>query len=1038
VVSTFVGRDDELAAMADVRARAAGGRRQLVVVTGEAGIGKTWFCEASSSAAEQDGFEVVWGRCWPHGGAPALWPWPAMLPALVGVGGAELLAADSGEHLVDPERFARFAAVAERLGEHRGTTPTMIVMDDVQDADEGALLLTRFLVRALDRLPLVVVLARRAPATHKADGDLLDEVQRDATTITLSRFDAVETAALMAAHGLPATDRGEVATLLRVTGGRPLHLTQAMRAGWADGLATLEQAIADAIDRLLPAHRRILAYAALLGVDGAVAEVAGLAAASPAAVLAALTDSSTVGLVELTADGYRFHDVVRQLAVARLDVANRLDAHARAAALLAETGQLERVAEHALAAALRSAGDAADAVAACRVAAASLRRGYAFEQAADLLGRAVVVAQRHPDSSTRTVLLVEHAEAVLACGRLTHARTAFEVAAGAAEEAGDPVLVARAILGLGGVWVHEHRHSAVRQHMLARQRAARAALPVAERGLRSRLTVRLAAEAAYEGEPVDTVLEALEETRALGATHALADALSLTHHALLAPEHAHRRLPLAQEQIEVGSAAGDGLLALFGLLWRTVDLYLLGDPDADRSLTELRERSSALGVATVNYIVACIDVMRLIRAGRLDDAEAAAGPCLQLGLEVGDADATGYYGAQLLAIRWFQGRDAELAELVSGVVESASLAVVEYGFRASVVMVLARGGRHAEARAALDPLREHGLAALPRSSTWLAAMVGLVDAAWLLDDPGLAAEVAELLGPFADLPVMPSLAVSCFGSAARALGRAALTMADPDAAVTHFEQAVAANLRLDHRPAVALSRAELAEALLARGEADDLIRARTVLADAIDDASAMGLSQRTETWTARLTVLDPPPVLKRHQDGWTVIAAGTRIELPDIIGLRYLSRLLENPGCDLAAVDLGGAVGAFGAVVATGRQEVLDNAAIRSYRQRIRELDVAIDEADSNADIGKAERLRLERDALSDELSDTLGLTGHAREFASDPERARTAVRKAIKRALDVIAEGHQQLGDELRASITTGTVCRYRPAGRPWRVERV
>ena len=1031
VVSTFVGRAAELAVVAEVRARAAGGRRQLVVVTGEAGIGKTWFCEQASSAAERDGFEVVWGRCWPHGGAPALWPWPAMLPTLLGAG-TELLAADSGAHLVDPERFARFAAVAAQLAERRGAVPTMIVVDDAQHADESALLLTRFLARALDRLPLLVVLARRAPATSPAHRELLDELQRDATTITLSPFGAGETAELMAAHGRPAADREQVATLLGVTGGSPLHLTQAMRGGWpGDGSATLEQAITDAIERRRPAHRRILAFAALLGVDGAVGEVAGLTGEPATAVLAALADSSTAGLVELTPAGYRFHDLVRQVAVARLDAADRLDAHARAAALLAGTGQLERVAEHALAAAVRSAGDAANAIAACRTAAASLRRGYGYEQAAELLGRAVAVARHHPAPPGLAGLLVEHAEAVLACGRLTDARAAFEVAAGAAEEAGDPVLVARAVLGLGGVWVHEHRHSSVRQHVLARQRAARAALPATERELRSRLSVRLAAEAAYEGEPVEAVLDALARTRELGATRALADALSLTHHALLAPEHAHRRLPLAQEQIAVASAAGDGLLALFGLLWRTVDLYLLGDPDADRSLTELRQRSSALGVATVNYIVACIEVMRLIRAGRLDDAEAAAGPCLQLGLEVGDADATGYYGAQLLAIRWFQGRDAELAELVSGVLESASLAVVEYGFRASVVMVLARGGRSAAARAALDPLREHGLAALPRSSTWLAAMVGLVDAAWLLDDPALATELAELLGPFADLPVMPSLAVSCFGSTERALGRAALTVADPDAAVAHFERAVAANLRLGHRAAVALSRAELAEALDARGGAGDLVRARSVLAEAIDDAAAMGLSRRVETWTARLAGHDPAPVLTRRRDGWTVTAAGTRIELPDFVGLRYLSRLLENPGCELAAVDLGGAV------VVTGRQEVLDHAAIKAYRQRIRDLDAAIDAADSDADLGKAERLRLERDTLSGELSDALSLSGRAREFASSPERARTAVRKAIKRALDVIADGDQRLGDELRASVTTGTVCPYRPAGRPWRVEQ-
>jgi predicted ATPase len=74
VVETFVGRAHELAVLAGVRTRARGGRRQLVVVTGEAGVGKTWFCEEASAAAERDGFDVVWGRCWPHGGAAPLWP----------------------------------------------------------------------------------------------------------------------------------------------------------------------------------------------------------------------------------------------------------------------------------------------------------------------------------------------------------------------------------------------------------------------------------------------------------------------------------------------------------------------------------------------------------------------------------------------------------------------------------------------------------------------------------------------------------------------------------------------------------------------------------------------------------------------------------------------------------------------------------------------------------------------------------------------------------------------------------------------------
>jgi hypothetical protein len=56
----------------------------------------------------------------------------------------------------------------------------------------------------------------------------------------------------------------------------------------------------------------------------------------------------------------------------------------------------------------------------------------------------------------------------------------------------------------------------------------------------------------------------------------LTEALSLAHHALLAPEHLEGRMPLADEQIRVASATGDDLQVLFGLLWKTVDLFHLG------------------------------------------------------------------------------------------------------------------------------------------------------------------------------------------------------------------------------------------------------------------------------------------------------------------------------------------------------------------------------------------------------------------------------------------------------------------------------
>jgi hypothetical protein len=141
--------------------------------------------------------------------------------------------------------------------------------------------------------------------------------------------------------------------------------------------------------------------------------------------------------------------------------------------------------------------------------------------------------------------------------------------------------------------------------------------------------------------------------------------------------------------------------------------------------------------------------------GRLVDAEEAAGTCLQRGLVVGDADATGYYGAQLVVIRWLQGREAELVDLVTSTADSATLATPEYAFQILVGAVLARAGRLDEARAALTVPLAAGIDRLPRSSTWTSAMAAAIEAAHSLGDVPLAETAARLLTPFADRPVMP-------------------------------------------------------------------------------------------------------------------------------------------------------------------------------------------------------------------------------------------------------------------------------------------
>ena len=328
------------------------------------------------------------------------------------------------------------------------------------------------------------------------------------------------------------------------------------------------------------------------------------------------------------------------------------------------SSSLRRRAHHALVAAPLSTERAAIAVDASASAARAMRRGFAYERSASLFAEAVSVAERLPRRQAWASLPVEHAEAVLACGRLADSRRLFRHAVDAAEDHGDTVTLARAAAGLGGVWLNEHRDPIEHQRMLASQRRALTALGDEHLALRRRLEMRLAAEAVYDGEPVDGVRDALARARECGDGSVLAEALSLAHHALMAPGSGEELLPLAEELIAVASAAGEGLLAVMGLMWRTVDLYQLDRPGAERSLGELRQRVEALGCLSIAYVVALIDVMRMTRDGRIDEAEDAARAAFELGVAVGDADATGYYAAHVMRIRSLQGREAELLDLV--------------------------------------------------------------------------------------------------------------------------------------------------------------------------------------------------------------------------------------------------------------------------------------------------------------------------------------------------------------------------------------
>jgi hypothetical protein len=114
--------------------------------------------------------------------------------------------------------------------------------------------------------------------------------------------------------------------------------------------------------------------------------------------------------------------------------------------------------------------------------------------------------------------------------------------------------------------------------------------------------------------------------------------------------------------------------------------------------------------------------------------------------------------------------------------------------------------------------------------------------------------------------------------------------------------------------------------------------------------------------------------------------------------------------------------------VRVSAQPVLDHAAIEQYRQRLSQLRADIEELESRNQPERATQARAERDWLMAELTASTGLSGRARRFPDNPERARLAVGKAIRRAIRRIDAADASTGEHLRRTVHTGIRCVYRP----------
>src|SRR4051794_13984582 len=357
--------------LAAVRAERRG---RLVLIAGEAGIGKTALVRALCARGRAD--RVLWGACDALHTPRPLGP---LLDMADSAGGALAAAVDGG-----CAPGALLAALAEDL---RRPPPAVVVLEDLHWADEATLDVLRLLARRIESVPALVV------ATYRDDGLqrghplrlALGEMPREATDRVRLRPLSLE--AVTALAGTAAVDAAE---LHRRTGGNAFYVTEVVAAdGGGEIPDTVREAVLARVARLPPDARAVLGAVAIVPLHAELWLLEALAGGGLDGLDACLRS----GMLRADGDAVAFrHEIARVAVEDALAPHERARLHRRALDALAGAGtgrgDLARLAHHA-----DSAGDP-DAV---------LRHAPAAGERAARLGS-------HPEAAAHLRRALRHAD----------------------------------------------------------------------------------------------------------------------------------------------------------------------------------------------------------------------------------------------------------------------------------------------------------------------------------------------------------------------------------------------------------------------------------------------------------------------------------------------------------------------------------------------------------------------------------------------------------------------------------------------------
>ncbi|KUO08505.1 LuxR family transcriptional regulator [Streptomyces sp. DSM 15324] len=729
----FVGRVQELGALeaAAGSARYGGG---VVLVSGEAGAGKSALLERFVGGLRAEGWAVVVGRCPEYEGAPPAWAWVEALGALA----RDLPPARPAELdvlLREPARTAaatRDEATAGRFRMHRafaawlraaaGAAPLAVVLEDLHRADGETLALLEA-AAAVTGVPLLTVASYRPAEVREHLVKTLAQLAPGAPhRIVLRGLPPADVATVVHAVCGEPVDARTVAALAERTGGNPFYVLESARLLAGEGalvaVSEVPQGVRDVLRRrlaLLPeGARAAVRLTAAVGLEAEVALLLDAADADEDAVLEGLDAALAADLLTEPGPGrVRFvHALVRDTVYTDLSGVRRARLHGRIARVLRRhrPDDLAALAHH-----FARSGSPADAPLAVDYAlraAEVAERRYAHDIAVDLLQQAIDVhttAVHEPHGRLeRTVgLLVRLLGAQIRAGSTEAARRTRQRAVELAEQADRGDLVA----AVYGAWTEPSGWRSRLEGPYDRTSLARLERLAADPGLddatRGRVLHVLVDAVAAEDPPraLDAARTQLRLARQGDDPRLLAAALMTSARLLPNELQGTARGPLVAELRELARAHD---LPAYRWICEHLDgmtAATLNDPDTLRRRTaDGLALARRYGMLWAQGLGAAASAMLATVAGRFDAAEAGYAEADGLLQRVGAHHATGLRTLGLITVRCAQGRFTEVERMIRSVYDFAGPSV---GVLLALVLTrLGRPDEAAEARFPAEPVAD--------------------------------------------------------------------------------------------------------------------------------------------------------------------------------------------------------------------------------------------------------------------------------------------------------------------------------------------